>query len=193
MARTSKAIDTDNLQGDVIAQLLAQHEQVRAAIDDVAKTTTAESRREAFDQLRELLARHETAEEMILRPLTRRVTGGEDIAGDRMAEENQSKEILADLEKLDIASEDFARTFEKFALGVLTHAQNEEVYEFPLLRQQLDPDRLVKAEKQLLLAEKTAPTHPHPAAKTTTRNYVAGPFAALADRARDAISKVTSS
>ena len=129
---------------------------------------------------------------MIVRPLTRRADGGEDIADDRMAEENQSKEILADLEKLDIASEDFARTFEKFALGVLTHAQNEEVYEFPLLQRNLDQDALARAEKQLLLAEQTAPTHPHPFAKTTTRNYVAGPFAALADRARDAIGRVTS-
>src|SRR6185312_830320 len=116
MARNAKIIDTENTHGDVVAQLLEQHEQVRAAIDGVAKTTTAESRQEAFDRLRELLARHETAEEMIIRPLTRRAVGGEDIADDRMAEENQSKEILADLEKLDIASEDFARTFEKFAL-----------------------------------------------------------------------------
>jgi hemerythrin superfamily protein len=192
MARKERVIDSDNTQGDVVAQLLLQHEQVRAAIDGVAKTTTAESRQEAFDHLRELLARHETAEEMILRPLTRRVDGGDDIADDRMAEENQSKQILADLEKLDIASEDFARAFEKFALGVLTHAQNEEVYEFPLLRKSFDQERLAKAEKQLLLAEQTAPTHPHPSAKTTTRNYVAGPFAAIADRARDAISKVTS-
>src|ERR687885_329359 len=38
-------------------------------------------------------------------------------------------------------------------------------------------------------AEKMAPTHPHPSAKTTAMNYVAGPFAAMLDRARDAFSK----
>ena len=42
------------------------------------------------------------------------------------------------------------------------------------------------------LAEKMAPTHPHPSAKTTTMNYVAGPFAAMLDRARDAFSKSSS-
>lgn len=193
MATTTNVLDTDTTHGDLVVQLLAQHEQVRAAINDVAGTTTAVSRQEAFDRLRELLARHETAEEMIVRPLTRGVDQGEAVAAARMDEENESKEVLAQLEKLDIASVEFARTFESFALAVLTHAQAEETYEFPLLRKNLDAEELAKAEKHLLMAETTAPTHPHPSARSTAINYVAGPFAALADRARDAISKVLSS
>jgi len=193
MSPATHAIDTDNTHGDLVSQLLAQHEQVRAAIDAVAKTTTADSRQEAFDDLRELLARHETAEEMIVRPLTRGIDEGGPIASARMDEENASKEALAELEKLDIASIEFARLFEKFAQAVLTHALSEEKYEFPLLREHLDEADLDRAEKALLLAEKVAPTHPHPSARSTTMNYVAGPFAALTDRARDAISKALSS
>ena len=193
MTQTTPALDTDTTHGNLVTQLLAQHDQVRTAIYAVAQTTTAESRQEEFDNLREILARHETAEEMIVRPLTRRLDNGDDVAAARMDEENESKVVLAKLEKLDIASVEFAKTFETFAQAVLTHAQREEKLEFPLLLQGIDDDRLATAEKQLLLAEKTAPTHPHPSAKTTTMNYVAGPFAALVDRARDAISKVTSS
>lgn len=189
----TQTIDTDTTHGDVVAQLLAQHAQVRAAINDVAATTTAESRQEAFDALRELLARHETAEEMIVRPLTRGINGAAEVAHQRMDEENEAKVVLAELEKLDIASVKFARTFEKFALAVLTHAQAEEQQEFPLLRQKLDESTLVRAEKLLLMAEKTAPTHPHPSARTTAMNYVAGPFAAMADRARDAIARARAS
>src|SRR3954471_23725232 len=185
----TNVINTDKTHGDLVAQLLAQHEQVRAAIDNVANTKTAQSRQKAFDQLRELLARHETAEEMIVRPLTRGIDNGEAVASARMEEENKSKDVLAELEKLDIASEEFARLFETFAQAVLTHAQAEETYEFPLLDREFDAAKLAKAEKQLLLAEKTAPTHPHPSARSTAMNYVAGPFAALVDRARDAISK----
>ena len=93
MAKTTEVIDTDKTRGDLVAQLLAQHEQVRAAINDVAATTTAESRQEAFDRLRELLARHETAEEMVVRPLTRGIEeGGESVAAARMDEENESKD-----------------------------------------------------------------------------------------------------
>src|SRR5436305_5457459 len=121
-------IDTAATKGDLVAQLLTQHEQVRAAIDAVARTTTSESRQEAFDILRELLARHETAEEMVVRPLTRSIDGGEAVASARMDEENESKVVLAQLEKLDIASEEFARTFESFAKSVLEHAQAEEAF-----------------------------------------------------------------
>jgi hemerythrin superfamily protein len=189
----TNVIDFEDRRGDVVAQLLAQHEQVRTAINDVAKTKTAKSRQKAFDTLRELLARHETAEEMILRPLTRNIDGGTEIANARMDEENESKVVLAQLEKLDIASVEFARTFEKFAGAVLTHAQAEENQEFPLLRRYLDEEQLSRAEKLLLTAEKTAPTHPHPSARTTAANYVAGPFAAMVDRARDAITNARAS
>jgi hemerythrin superfamily protein len=191
MAQT-KVLDTETTHGDLVAQLLAQHEMVRAAIDAVAKTKTAQSRQAAFDRLRELLARHETAEEMIVRPLTRDIDGGQAVASARMDEENASKDVLAELERLDSASVEFARLFEKFAQAVLEHAQSEEVYEFPLLRRNLDADKLETAERQLLLAERIAPTHPHPSARSTMANYVAGPFAAVADRARDAIAKVRS-
>ena len=189
MAQKTIVIDTEATAGDVVAQLLAQHELVRTAINDVAKTTTAEARQEAFDVLRELLARHETAEEMIVHPMTRSVDSGDRVAAARMDEENESKDVLAKLEKLDIASVEFARTFEQFAKAVLEHAQNEEAYEFPLLRRNIDPEKLEDAERQFLLAEKTAPTHPHPSVRSTAMNYVTGPVAALADRARDTISR----
>lgn len=186
-------IDTAATKGDLVSQLLAQHDLVRKAIDDVAKSTTPQTRQDTFDTLRELLARHETAEEMIVRPLTRGINGGGPVASARMDEENESKDVLADLEKLDIASVEFARTFETFAKAVLEHAQAEEVYEFPLLRSMLDTKELDQAEKAFLMAEKTAPTHPHPSARSTTMNYLTGPFAALTDRARDAVSKARSS
>ena len=191
MAKTKITVDTSQTKGDLVDQLLEQHEMVRRAINGVARTATAESRQEAFDALRELLARHETAEEMIVRPLTRDIDNGEAIAEARMAEENESKDVLKELENLDIASVEFARTFETFAKSVLEHAIAEETYEFPLLRR-LDADKLEAAERQFLMAEKTAPTHPHPSARSTAMNFVAGPFAAVADRARDAVSRARS-
>jgi hemerythrin superfamily protein len=172
---------------DVIEFLLNQHQQVRGLLDDVL-ATTGEERQRYFDTVREMLARHETAEEMIVRPLTKKAPGGEEVAQGRMDEENEAKEVLADLEKMDVDSPAFTEKFTQFRASVLEHAEHEETQEFPLLRQNTDPEALVKARDRVKKAEETAPTHPHPSAKTTAMNYVAGPFAAMLDRARDAFS-----
>jgi len=174
--------------GDVIEFLLNQHQQVKGLLDDVLAASGPE-RQQYFDAVREMLARHETAEEMIVRPLTRKAPGGEDVAEGRMHEENEAKEVLANLEKMDVTSAEFTATFTEFRSSVLAHAEAEEREEFPLLRQNTDADALVKARDRVKRAEAMAPTHPHPSAKTTAANYVAGPFAAMLDRAKDAFGK----
>jgi iron-sulfur cluster repair protein YtfE (RIC family) len=168
--------------------LLAQHEQITQLIG-ATQTGPVETRQQSFDQLRELLAVHETAEELVLRPVTRKeVPGGEDIADARIGEENMSKDILADLEKLDPTTEEFATVFASFAADVAKHAHNEETYEFPLVREHQDETALSAMGEQLEKAEKSAPTHPHPSARSTTANAVLGPFAAMVDKVRDALS-----
>jgi hemerythrin superfamily protein len=176
-----------NDASDVIEFLLNQHEQVRGLLADVV-SSSGEERQRYFDTVREMLARHETAEEMIVRPLTRKAPGGDAVAEGRMHEENEAKEVLASLEKMDVGSAEFTAKFSEFRQSVLDHAGAEERDEFPLLRQNTDEDALVKARDRVKRAEAMAPTHPHPSAKTTAANYVAGPFAAMLDRARDAFS-----
>jgi hemerythrin superfamily protein len=167
--------------------LLAQHRKIEQLLEAV-QHGAAESRQDSFDQLRELLAVHETAEELILRPVTRKdVPGGAEIADARIAEENQSKDVLAQLEKLDADSAEFTTMFTSFAADVKQHANNEETYEFPLVRQHQEPPALEKMGDRLEKAEKTAPTHPHPSARSTAANAVLGPFAAMVDKVRDAI------
>jgi hemerythrin superfamily protein len=173
---------------DVVGFLMGQHQQVKRLLSEVLETT-GEQRQHAFDEAREMLARHETAEEMIVRPLTRKAPAGDAVAEARMAEENEAKQVLADLEKMDVGSSEFVTAFTSFRQSVLSHAEAEERDEFPLLRQNVDADALDKARKQVERAEKMAPTHPHPSVKTTAANYVAGPFAAMLDRARDAFSR----
>ena len=172
--------------GDVVDFLLQQHQQIKALLGDVLQNT-GEDRQRHFDAARELLARHETAEEMIVRPLTRKAPDGRTVADGRMAEENEAKTVLADLERRDVNSPEFEQQFTAFRLSVIDHAAAEEREEFPLLRTNTDAEALTKARDRLQRAEKWAPTHPHPSAKTTAMNYVAGPFAAMLDRARDAL------
>jgi hemerythrin-like domain-containing protein len=177
---------------DGIGFLLEQHERVTELLEAVQRGP-GDGRQRIFDELRELLAVHETAEELILRPATRKsVPGGDAIADARIAEENQSKDVLAKLERLDVTSEEFVASFAAFADDVRQHAHNEETHEFPLLEQHQEESALQRMRDQLEMAEKLAPTHPHPSARSTAANLVLGPFAAMVDRVRDALRSVTS-
>ena len=103
--------------GDVIAVLLRQHDRVRDLFDQVADAVGAE-RQQAFDELRALLAVHETAEEMVLRPISERLAG-KAVVDARNAEEARANEVLAALEDLDVASPDFDEQLEDFRLAVI--------------------------------------------------------------------------
>lgn len=113
-----------------------------------------------------------------------------------MAEENKAKEVLAQLEKLDVQGSSTCRAVSSSrcsgssALRCSSMPRPRNGDEFPLLRRGAFDDKdLTKAGGKLENAERMAPTHAHPSAKTTAMNYVAGPFAAMVDRARDLFSK----
>src|ERR1700712_4707532 len=92
-------------EGDVIRVLLEQHARIRDLFQHVTEAQ-GEHKQQAFDELRALLAVHETAEEMVLRPVTSN-TAGKAVADARNQEESEANEVLAKLEKLDVASADF--------------------------------------------------------------------------------------
>jgi hypothetical protein len=52
----------------------------------------------------------------------------------------------------------------------------------------LEQKRLERMRKAVDLAESIAPTRPHPGVESATGNMLAGPFAAMLDRTRDALS-----
>ena len=175
-------------EGDVIRLLLEQHAQVRELFDEVT-SASGDARKEKFDELRALLAVHETAEEMVLRPVTKDVAG-EQVADARNHEESEANEVLKQLENMDVTSPEFEEEFAQFHKAVDSHADSEETEEFPQIIASCDEDQRSKMGSYLKAAEATAPTHPHPsAAGSTAAQYAAGPFASLVDRTRDAISK----
>ncbi|TDC66681.1 hemerythrin domain-containing protein, partial [Streptomyces hainanensis] len=117
---------------DVIDMLIDQHAHIRELFTDV-KGARGASRQRAFEELRALLAVHETAEEMILRPVAA-ATAGELEADTRNLEEQDANRTLVLLERMDVDSAEFDRTFLDFELAVLRHAEREEHEEFPAVR-----------------------------------------------------------
>ena len=176
-------------EGDVIRVLLEQHAQIRDLFTEV-KTHTGEEQQGAFDALRGLLAVHETAEEMVLRPVTEKVVG-EQVAEARNHEEQDANAVLAHLEKMSLQDPDFAAQFEAFEKAVDKHAESEEQEEFPQILATCDEDQRQTMGRKVKAAEAIAPTHPHPSVEPgSTQQRMVGPFAAMVDRAKDAIASV---
>ncbi|MEU8125452.1 hemerythrin domain-containing protein [Spirillospora sp. NPDC049024] len=171
---------------DVVDLLRAQHGRIRDLFDEVMDSEGKE-RRKAFQQLVKLLAVHETAEEEIIHPMARRLPGGDGIVDDRLAEEREAKELLSELDGMDIEDPRFLKSLDKLRIDVLTHARAEERYEFDRLKDQFSPAQLKGFAAAVRAAEATAPTHPHPGVESATKNMLAGPMASVADRVRDLI------
>lgn len=177
---------------DVVDLLVEQHERIRGLFERVADATPGPERQRSFTELRQLLAVHETAEEMVVHPAMRRF-GANDVVDARLSEEHDAKEVLSELDGMDPADPTFDERFATLRTMVLEHAEAEERDEFPLLREHAGSTERALMRRAVQAAEMTAPTRPHPGVESLTANLVAGPAASVVDRARDAVRAVLGS
>lgn len=189
----SEAAKAASRPDDVIATVLADHAEIKDLFSQVDAAPGTDAKREAFERLVRKLAVHETAEEEVVHPLLYQAPGGEAVAEARVEEESKSKDLLSELEKNGVEDPAFEARFAQLRSDVLAHAEREEREEHPKLEQAVDEEKLRQLAGVFRAAESMAPTHPHPKGPDTALgNMVVGPFAAVADRARDAIRKVRS-
>jgi iron-sulfur cluster repair protein YtfE (RIC family) len=175
---------------DVIRILLEQHARIKELFNAVT-SAARENKSGTFDELRAALAVHETAEEMVLRPVSRD-TAGESVAEARMREEADANKVLAELERMDADSAEFDQMLETLQTAVYEHAEKEETEEFPTILTECDEAKRASMGRQIRAAESIAPTHPHPStAGSTAAQWTVGPLASLVDRTRDAIKKAS--
>jgi hypothetical protein len=174
---------------DVVTLLHAQHDRIRRLFAQVDGVSGA-SRQELFDELRALLAVHETAEELIVHPQARHGEDGEAVVARRLQEEHDAKQLLSRLDGMKVSDAGFDAAFTALRTAVLDHAEREELEEFPLLLQTGDPKLRARMARAVRAAEAMAPTHPHPGVESMTANLVVGPLASLVDRTRDAVRAV---
>jgi hemerythrin superfamily protein len=180
--------DTTTKNQTVTQFLRSQHEQVRSMFSEM-ENAQGEAKTQLFDCLRAFLAVHETAEEEIVHPAARK-TGeqGEKVVEARLAEEGEAKTVLSELEKIGPDGEGFQQKFAAFQKSVDAHATAEEKELVPILESELDADTLKGMTEKLQMAEKLAPTHPHPhGPEGAVGNLVLGPFVAMVDKVRDVI------
>lgn len=172
---------------DVVDFLVGQHEFIKSLFDETLSASGKE-REKLFYELRRLLAVHETAEEEIVHPRAETEIGnGDPVIQMLLQEENEAKTILGELEKIDVDDESFTRQLAGLSGAVGRHADNEERDEFATLKQEVSREELERMGRTVRRAEAVAPTRPHLRAESRSENLLIGPFAAMVDRARDAI------
>ena len=168
-------------------QLLRQrHKEIEKLFDKTIKSSGAE-RAELFDCLRATLAVHETTEEMFVHPIGRRCgPNGDAIVEERLAEEKEATQVLAELEKLGPDGDQFGNRLMTFRRAVEAHAHAEEKELFPLIDSECSQDDLANLADAIMQGEQLAPTHAHPhAGQNPVALMLAGPFVAMVDKARD--------
>ena len=177
---------TDTTSQDLAAAIKADHELVKQLFADIKGGRDGV---QAWEALVRALAVHETAEEEILYP-TVRSKGGEEmksVVEKRLAEEDEAKKLLVDMEKLGPTGDGFGEMLAKLEQAVVAHAEAEEREVLPVLAK-VDESMMHALATAYHAAKALAPTHPHKSApESAIGNMAVGPVMAVVDRTRDLV------
>lgn len=178
----------DTPEASVPEVLLDQHRRLRGLLGDV-RDDQGDERRRSFALLRAVLAAHETAEETVVRPVSKQIMDRDAVA-DLNHEERYIVRLLAVLEKFDPCDAAFEELFPTFAEALESHFELEETSEFPILRAELAERDRVLMGRWIGRAMAHGPTHAHPGGFGSPMvERAVTPFTSLLDHARDAYGR----
>ena len=183
----------------VFEVLSRDHEEVKQMLSEFESGPTAATgagpdqltlRKKMAETLVIEESKHEAAEEMYFWPTVReRLPDGGQLADRAVSQEQEGKEVLARLDKTDADDPEFEALLSEFIGAGRDHIAFEENLVWPALRTTLTEAEASELGGKIEQAKKTGPTRPHPhtpAAPGVLKS--AGPVAAAADKARDAVT-----
>jgi hemerythrin superfamily protein len=175
---------------DAIQVILRDHRELERLFKEHERAERAQEPSRQAAAVRELvreLSIHAVIEEQFVYPALRDA-GADTRVLDALEEHHAVKLTLAELETLPATNGRFGAKVRLLAENVRRHVEEEERELLPLLQSSLDDDRRRALGETLDRAKRAAPTRPHPAAPDTPPgNFIAGAFAAVYDRSRDAL------
>ena len=184
---------------DVFTVLAKDHEEVKGLLAELEKGPTRATgasqdqlalRKKMTEELIIEESKHEALEEMYFWPVVRdHLPNGDTLADEATGQEQEAKEVLAKLDKLNAGDTEFEKLLGTFIGAAREHIQFEETQVWPGLRSALNTERAAELGTQIAEGKKTAPTRPHPHTPPSPGVLkAAGPVAAVADKARDAVT-----
>lgn len=189
--------DAERESHDAVTVLGRQHSQVRYLLKQLQALpghTTGGSaeqmraRKSIVDMITVRLSEHETIEEEYFWPLVRgSVPDGDQYADQALRQEQQGKDTLTELGRLDPDSREFDELAEQLVARLREHVAFEDMV-FLKARESVPAEHLDRLGEKLLDATRTAPTRPHKHAPKQPGAAVkaAAAGAATVDKARDA-------
>jgi hemerythrin-like domain-containing protein len=172
-----------------VKQMLTQLE-LGAIRQGSADTEQLTQRKKLAQQLVIEESRHEAVEEMYFWPAVREhLPDGDELADTAIGQEDEGKEVLDKLGKLDAGTPEFEKLLAEFIRAAREHIEYEETQVWPGLRTALTQAQADDLGSKIQAGKKTAPTRPHPRTPSSPGALKATePVAAAADKARDAIT-----
>ncbi len=184
---------------DVFTVLAKDHQEVKAMLAELEKPPSQVTkasrdqlalRKKMVEQLIIEESKHEALEEMYFWPAVREHhPDGDSLADEAIGQEQEAKEVLARLDKLEPEKAEFEELLGKFAGAAREHIHFEETRVWPGMRAALSADTAGELGRKIADGKKTAPTRPHPHTPPSPGVLKStGPAAAVADKARDAVT-----
>lgn len=180
---------------DVLGQDHAEVKQMLSELESgstagTSAGTTLTERKKLAERLVIEESKHEAMEEMYFWPAVReKVSGGDHLADTAIGQEDEGKQVLDKLDKLDAGDSEFEELLSSFIKAAREHIEFEETKVWPELRAVLSNEESAELGSKIADGKKTAPTRPHPHTPASPAALkTAGPAAAAADRVRDKAS-----
>jgi hypothetical protein len=137
--------------GDLVAILLRQHADITDSMERI-KAARGENRANGWTALTTFLKAHETAEQEVVHPISRK-TASDEQAEARLKEEREADEAIVELTRIGPDNAEFGPKFAEFADDVHEHAEREEHEEFPTF-DSLSSDQRIQLGSDFLAAFK---------------------------------------
>jgi hemerythrin-like domain-containing protein len=175
---------------DVVDVLTADHREVLGLIAQIRQSDNRVERRDLTDILIAELVRHSVAEEMYVYPAMRKHLPDGEQAVEHDVEEHKELEVLMKrLEDVDPIEDPFDDLIDSLEETLRDHIDDEEVEQFPQLREAVPADELVEMGEKVEKAKELAPTRPHPGAPHHELFHkTVGPGVGMIDRLRDKLT-----
>jgi len=193
-SRISSRYITSSIQpmASVSDRIIHDHEELKDYYGKIKNAGDEDSKVRWRNQFVWELARHSLGEELVVYPAMEKHLGaqGKKLADKDRAEHQEVKNILYEIQKMDVGKIEFDTKLDQLMKSLSQHIKEEERDDLPALEKAIGPDKSESMGKSFNRTKLFVPTHSHPSAPNKPPfETVVGLMTAPMDHILDLFSK----